>query len=54
MRTPSVGNGTQDFWYTWTGQNSGTTVKAFMSGTPDGEVYFSRIPTLRRTLNNNK
>lgn len=51
MRTPSVGDGTQDFWYTWTGQNSGTTVKAFMSGTPDGEVYFSRIPTLRRTQN---
>lgn len=51
MRTPSVGDGAQDFWYTWTGQNSGTTVKAFMSGVPDGEVYFSRIPTLRRTQN---
>lgn len=51
MRTPWVGDGEQDFWYAWTGKNSGTTVKAFMSGASDGEVYFSRIPTLRRTQN---
>lgn len=51
MREPRVGSGAQDLSFTWRGARTGTAVRAFVNGIPDDEVIFSKIPTLRRTMN---
>lgn len=38
-----------DFWYTWKGKESGTTLKTFVKGDDDAVVAFCEHPTIRRT-----
>ena len=38
-----------DFWYTWKGKESGTTLKTFVKGDDNAVVAFCEHPTIRRT-----
>lgn len=51
MKLPLTAAGDDDFQFTWTGEQSGTSMRAHMNGIAGGEVIFSRISTLRRTYN---
>ncbi|MDO5751626.1 hypothetical protein [Arthrobacter sp.] len=50
MTDPRLADGSQDFNFSWTGEDSGTTMHAFMNGVKGDDVIFSTIPTNRRTL----
>ncbi|MET7542500.1 hypothetical protein [Streptomyces sp. NPDC005507] len=50
MRDPQTADGGQDMNFTWTGQDSGSSVRAFLNGQSGDQLIFSKIPTNRRTL----
>lgn len=50
MSDPRLADGSKDFDFSWTGEDSGTTMHAFMNGVKNDDVIFSTIPTNRRTL----
>ncbi|GHA28610.1 hypothetical protein GCM10010329_59770 [Streptomyces spiroverticillatus] len=51
MKDPKIGDGAKDLSFTWTGDRTGTGVRAFVNGNEGDEVIFSKTPTLRRTAN---
>jgi hypothetical protein len=48
---PKTASGDSDFEFTWTGEKTGTSLKAYMNGVSNSDIIFSKVPTLRRTLN---
>lgn len=50
MSNPRLADGSKDFDFSWTGEDSGTMMHAFMNGVKNDDVIFSTIPTNRRTL----
>ncbi|MCT4685954.1 heparinase II/III domain-containing protein [Vallitalea sp.] len=48
---PKTSSGESDFEFTWTGVKTGTSLKAYMNGVQNSDIIFSKVPTLRRTLN---
>lgn len=47
LTNPKSADGTQDFDFSWTGEETETTINVFMNGVPDSEVYFSTYPSYR-------
>ncbi|GAA4848794.1 hypothetical protein GCM10023221_30020 [Luteimicrobium xylanilyticum] len=50
MKDPETADGSTDMNFTWTGKDSGSSVRAYVNGQPGDELIFSKIPTNRRTL----
>ncbi|NOU85987.1 hypothetical protein GC102_09385 [Paenibacillus sp. LMG 31460] len=51
MKNPKTGSGEGAFSFSWIGKDTGVAVKSFINGVPGAETYFTRVPTLRKTLN---
>lgn len=50
VNVEKIGSGSQDFNFTWTGDESGTAVNMFIKGEQGVNIAFSKFSTLRRTL----
>lgn len=49
LTSPSGTETSDDYSFSWSGQDSGTTLNVFMKGNPNTAVAFSWFPTTRRT-----
>ncbi len=50
-KNPKTADGSESFMFSWRGERSGSSVRVFQNGVPNGEVIFSDIPSLRRAKN---
>ncbi|GAA1354085.1 hypothetical protein GCM10009612_15770 [Streptomyces beijiangensis] len=50
MQDPQTADGSTDMNFTWTGQQSGSSVRTYLNGQSGDQLIFSKIPTNRRTL----
>ncbi|MEV6055112.1 alginate lyase family protein [Streptomyces sp. NPDC052107] len=50
MRDPQTADGERDMNFTWTGKDTGSSVRAYINGQSGDQLIFSKIPTNRRTL----
>jgi uncharacterized protein YjdB len=48
LMNPKVGNGDSSFSFTWTGQQTGASIRTFMNAVDGSNVFLSSIPTARR------
>ncbi|NOU85992.1 hypothetical protein GC102_09410 [Paenibacillus sp. LMG 31460] len=46
---PQAGSGNNSFSFTWTGKQTGASLRTFMNGVGGSDVFLSQIPTGRRT-----
>ncbi len=53
LKNPMTGSGETTFNFEWKGEESGSSVKTFTNGIEGSEVFFSQMPTYRRTECNN-
>jgi uncharacterized protein YjdB len=48
LRNPKAGSGDNSFSFTWTGQQTGASIRTFMNAVDGSDVFLSSIPTARR------
>lgn len=50
LKNPKVGSGNSDFSFTWSGQDTGSSIRTFMNEVDGSDVFLTQIPTARRLI----
>lgn len=48
LESPKVTSGDNSFSFTWTGQQTGSSVRTFMNGVTGSDLFFTKMPAARR------